>query len=169
MIKIRIALPNDAKKIAEINIKTWRICYKGMLPEELLKNRDITEERILRIHQEIQSCDKIYIVAEINGEVVGYCYGGNKRDNDYPFKYEIFAIYVLSEFQNQGVGKALFDEFKKIINNTSFYLYALKQNIKAHNFYQKQGGKEQPKYERVIQTKEGIKIEEVLYSFNYTA
>lgn len=166
MLKVRKATPNDAPIIAKINVDTWKVCYKGMLPDDFLKNRNLTEDRVLAIQNKIKSEEAIYFVAEYNNEVIGFCCGGDKRDKDYPFKYEIVAIYVLPSMQNKGAGKALLNEFKKAINNEPFYLYALNENLKAHKFYQKNGGKELPKYKKILQ-RDDFNIEEVLFAFNY--
>lgn len=166
MLKVRKATPNDAKIIAKINVDTWKVCYKGMLPDDFLKNRNLTDDRIIAVENKIKQKDTIYFVAEYNNEVIGFCHGGDKRDKDYPFKYELVAIYVLPSMQNKGAGKALLNEFKKAINNEPFYLYALKQNLKAHKFYQKNGGKELPVYKKILPQKDFI-VEEVLFAFNY--
>ncbi len=166
MIKVRIAIPNDAPIISKINVETWKVCYKGMLPDDFLNNRNLTDDRILATQNKIKANDTIYLVAELNDEVIGFCCGGKARDENYPFKYELVAIYVYPLRQNKGAGKALLNEFKKAINNEPFYLYALKQNINAHNFYQKNGGKELPEYKKILPQKDFI-VEEVLFAFNY--
>ena len=165
MIKVRRANIDDAYKIAQINVNTWNEAYKGLLPDSLLKKRTVSEERVLGIVNKITEPDFIFLVSEYNNEVVGFCCGGLARDENYPFKYELRALYVLPQFQTKGIGKALINEFKKKINNNPFYLYALKSNINAHNFYKKMGGTELAQYEKLI-SKDDLKIEEVLFAFN---
>ena len=166
MLKVRKATPNDALIIAKINVDTWKVCYKGMLPDDFLEKWNLTDDRIIAVENKIKQKDTIYFVAEIECKVIGFCCGGKARDENYPFKYELVAIYVLPSMQNKGAGKALLNEFKKAINNEPFYLYALKQNFKAHEFYQKNGGKKLPEYEKILQ-RDDFNIEEVLFAFNY--
>ena len=166
MIKIRKATCEDADKIAYINVTTWKDCYKGLISDALLSKRIVSNERVLGIQNSINAKDTIYWVAELNKEIVGFCCAGQARDENYPFKYEVHSIYVLPSAQNKGIGTALLNEFRKEINNEPFYLYALKQNVKAHVFYEKNGGKMLPEYEKKVVTKDGFELEEVLFAFN---
>ena len=45
MLKIRKASISDAKDIAEINIITWKISYKGLFTNEFLASRNINEKK----------------------------------------------------------------------------------------------------------------------------
>lgn len=163
MIKIRRAVPNDAKAITTINVTTWKQAYKGLLPDNILAKRNVTEERIEKIKQAIKDKDKIYLVGEYDNNVVGFLIGGKPRD-DFPFEYEIISFYVLPQYQKQGIGHALFNEFKKTINNSTFYLYVLEKNIRGISFYEKNGGKFEPAYTKPIPL-ENVDKKELLYSF----
>ena len=88
---------------------------------------------------------------------------GKKRDKiDIP--YEIYAIYVSPQYQRLGIGQALINEYKKLINNQPFYLYMLKGNAPASAFYKQMGGKENVHYNKKISVNEYI-IEEEIYIF----
>ena len=43
---IRSATPTDAYSIMEMKIRTWQDAYKGLLPDDFLKNRTITQKNI---------------------------------------------------------------------------------------------------------------------------
>ncbi|HSQ97379.1 MAG TPA: hypothetical protein VLL98_01525 [Rickettsiales bacterium] len=43
---IRLAKLEEARRIAEINIETWKTSYRGCIPDEVLDTRTITEDTI---------------------------------------------------------------------------------------------------------------------------
>ena len=162
---IRKATKQDASVIAEINVKTWKVAYKGLLSDEILDKRCVTEEKVEYLKDAIGSKGKICFVAEDNGEVIGYLDGGNSRYDDVPVEYEVYGFYVLPTMQRKGVGKALLDAFKQEVNNEPFYLYALKDNQKARAFYIKNGGDELPEFEKKLPEKYNSALES-LFMFN---
>lgn len=136
---IRNVETNDAEKIAQIKIETWRKTYLNIFPDELLKN--------LELNSEIQKCldnikNRNVIVYEKNGEVIAYCYYGKRNDTNYKeYGGEVFALYVKNDCQEHGVGtkllnfaiKDLFTKYKKVL------LWCAKENTRAISFYKKNG------------------------------
>lgn len=162
MSNIRKANADDALIITEISVDTWKKAYEGLLPPELLANRNVDEKRINSWKENIANSDYTVLVYE-DKKVCGYLWGGKKRDKiDVP--YEIYAIYVSPEYQRSGIGQALIAEYKKMINYKPFYLYMLKGNGSASAFYQKMGGKENTHYNRKLSVGE-YSIEEEIYIF----
>lgn len=162
MNNIRKATINDASIIAEISINSWKSAYKGLLPPKLLLNRKADKKRITAWKDNIANSDYTVLVYEQN-KVCGYLWAGKKRDKiDIP--YEIYAIYVSPQYQRLGIGQALINEYKKLINNQPFYLYMLKGNVPASAFYKKMGGKENVYYNKKISVNE-YTIEEEIYIF----
>ena len=164
MITIRKSSEKDAKRMVEINVETWKVAYKGLLPDEYLKNRNVTQNRVTGLANRLKEEGVISFVAEVNGEVVGFCNGGNSIEQDIPFEYELYAIYVSPSHQHKGIGQALFDAFKQYTQTSPFYLYALKDNNSAISFYLKNGGLEIPEYEKPIPV-ENISATEILFAF----
>ncbi len=163
-VKVRTAVVKDAHRMVEINVQTWKTAYAGLLPDEFLQKRKVTEERIQKLAEQIAQGQYIILAAEVDNSVVGYLCGGMARDKNYPYAYELSAFYVLKEYQHCGVGQMLFDEFKARINSQSFYAYMLKGNNLALRFYQKNGGVEMPQYQRPLPTEEFVG-EEILLAF----
>ena len=137
MLKIRYAVLSDAEDIAVINVTTWKIAYKGLIPDEFLANRNLNDKRIENIKKQIKNQYNICLVAEQNNKITGYCIGGLPRQYNDVFQFELRAFYVLPEYQRTGIGKAIFDKFKEIVAGKPFYLYALSANHKAIDFYTK--------------------------------
>lgn len=135
------------------------------MPDDFLQQRNITEKRIQGTINSINSSDSIWLIAEQNNQVIGFCCGGKARDENFPAEYELCAIYVMQSKQNKGAGQKLLNEFKTKIDNQPFYLYALKGNNKAINFYIKNGGIELPEYEKDLPI-ESINAKEILFYFD---
>jgi ribosomal-protein-alanine N-acetyltransferase len=73
-----------------------------------------------------------YFVCEIDGEVIGYI---NCWITDIT---EILNFCVLDKYQNQGIGKLLFDEVLKVSEGI-ISLEVRVSNLKAISFYEKRG------------------------------
>ncbi len=103
---------------------------------------------------------EVFIVAESNNEIVGFCryddklVSGNLKGCD----CELKALYVKSNLKRQGIGKLLFNYAKNDLKSrgkTKMILWCLKENYPSRIFYEKMGGK-------LIQEK-GIKFGDKTY------
>ena len=162
---IRKAQIKDTFHIAQINITTWKQAYASLLPSNFLKNRNLTDERIQKLEQQIKARQHIMLVAENQDQVIGYLIGGPARDKDFPFNYELYAFYVLPQYQHQHIGQALFDAFNHQIKHQPFYAYMLKGNAPAQKFYLRNRGIELSSYERPLPDPK-LNTTEVLFAFN---
>ncbi|MBN2789199.1 MAG: GNAT family N-acetyltransferase [Candidatus Delongbacteria bacterium] len=143
-MKIRKANKSDIEGIAKVHFTTMMSTYKGLMPDEFLSARTL-EERIDKWNETFESDYEILLVAESEGNIVGFC-GGAK--NDLPdlkdkYKYELKKIYVLKEYQDHGTGKFLINEFVKKVREhgyNSMFLWVLASNP-YRRFYDKLGGK----------------------------
>ena len=159
---VRKASFDDARKIAEINAAVWQTAYKNLLPAEVLNTRKADEKRIDDWQQRTDN-GKYTILVYDDGEVSGYLWAGPARD-DIGIVYEIYALYVKSDRQRQGIGRAMLTAYRKQINYAPHYLYMLKGNHPAARFYESMGGKNFPEYNRRKEYS-GYDISEVIYVF----
>jgi len=103
---VRRARVEDADSIERVRTDTWRDAYRGLMPDSLLERLgyDSTRRRALMValppHQFV-------LVAESEGAVVGFCLGGRSRATDDPFRGEVYAIYVLPEYQGLKAGDVI--------------------------------------------------------------
>lgn len=139
---IRRMTVDDAEAVTDVLIDTWKTAYRGIVRDDVLDHQD-REMLIGRRRKQY----KDYIVAEVNGRVVGYCWYVN--DNSFSKELsdidcEIVAIYVLPEMARQGVGRKMFsyavDDLKKQ-NREKMVIWCLKENYSGRAFYEKMGGK----------------------------
>lgn len=151
MINIRYAGIEDIEGMIDVNIKTWRTTYSGIINEDFLLEREKDREnRIIRSRNNfgrlmtdgriIYNC-----VAVDNGNIIGIInYGKCREEDEFDLtnSAEIYAIYVLKEYQKEGIGKKLMnfavkDLIKENYNNV--LIWALKDNPSVE-FYKRIGG-----------------------------
>lgn len=143
-MKIRRAMPDDAKGVKSAHYHAYQVNYKGYLPDDYLRNMPFDESIITRTANYIKEHE--YYVAEKDGHIAGFtCLA-------YPEKQvvEIEALYVHPDFQKQGVGTALMNEvcsLKKTEGYTKLVLWTIKDGPSL-GFYQKQGMKESDSVEK---------------------
>ena len=139
MFRIRIASDEDASSIARIHVESWCSTYRGIVPDALLAGLNV-EERATR-WRELLDFDVRILVAEQNGEVVGFASGGRIREPLRQYDAELFAIYLLQAAQRNGLGTALLIELGKCLDRDGFQSMAawvLDAN-KSTGFYERSG------------------------------
>src|SRR4051794_40050923 len=137
---IRRAAPDDANAIAEIHVASWRGAYQGLLPQAMLDNQSV-ERRAEHWRQQVVHPGQITLVADSDGQVVGFAASGPSRDDDAADAAELYAIYVTPDAWSTGAGHALHDatiallapEFDEVV------LWVLAGNARARTFYERHG------------------------------
>jgi RimJ/RimL family protein N-acetyltransferase len=163
VFKIRYADISDAKTLGEIHSKSWKVAYKGIVPNEILDN--ITVEKRQKYFEKAltDGWEEDAIIFKDN-EAVGLICIGKCRDTDQPDTCgEILGIYLLAEYWNIGIGSELINwglnELKKR-NYNKVTLWVLEENINARRFYEKIGFKHDG-------TVKEISIGKKLYEYRY--
>ncbi len=155
-VKIRKAVVTDTKEIVTINIKTWKIAYKGVIPQAHLDSLSINDKipRWAETINNLKENRKEIFVAEISNlkgkELVGFSLGGPSHFEDFKIDGDLHAIYVLPKYWRQGIGTLLFNSIIKYFLNMKYktmIIWALKDNS-ACNFYKKLGGI--PKFHKTL-------------------
>lgn len=107
-ITIREANVEDAKKL--LDIYSYYVENTAITFEHEAPSLEEFEERIRDT-----LCNYPYLVAEAEGETVGYAYAGRFRTRAaYAWSAET-SIYVDKEFHRAGVGRMLYAELEKIL------------------------------------------------------
>lgn len=142
MVNIRKANPEDALAISIVNVYTWKTQYSGLIPEEVIDDRVASVEQMAQKNKNRIIEDRNYIVAEIDGTVVGFTRYAKSTYKDYENAGEIYALYLLKGFNGKGLGRKLFeaarDELKKSGYN-QMIIKCLKGNPTL-DFYKYMGG-----------------------------
>ncbi len=82
------------------------------------------------------------LVAEASAVIVGFTAGGGERDGRYGIDGEVYAVYVLEDHQNRGIGQKLMQRAsEKLVEMglSSMLVWVLEQNA-YKRFYEKHGG-----------------------------
>ncbi len=141
-IVYRRANIKDALAVAKVHVESWRKSFAGIVPQEFLDNLSI-EKREKVFRQRLGEVNyKMFVAETFRDGVVGFTDFGKSREDDSPFKGELYAIYLLPEWQRKGIGENLFRLCQKELiadKINSMYLEALKVSP-YKPFYKKMGG-----------------------------
>jgi len=141
---VRKANADDAYWIAYVNAQTRYSTYKWLIPEKILETRTNSIQERTEKTREFIANGKNYLVIENNEthEIVWMSIYWPSRNENYPNSGEIYAIYILKEYQKIWLGKKLFiawiNELIKLWYN-DMIINVLKWN-NAIDFYKKYGG-----------------------------
>ncbi len=143
---IRLARPEDAAGIARVHVDSWRSTYKDMISDELLAN--LSYERRAQGWKEILKNSHnngfVYVAENEPGEIVGFVSAGPGQAGEPEFKGEVYAIYLLQQFQGKGLGRMLMEAAIKELQSrgvSSMLLWVLKDNLPSCRFYEALGGR----------------------------
>lgn len=162
---IRKAKSSDAREVIEINIKTWNTTYKGIIPDYVLKQREmLKEESIKKCEKTVELRDNVLVI-EYDNKMVGVVSYGKAKLTDKEDYGEIYSLYVLNEYHGKNIGKSLFLAAREELVKKGYpklILSCIKANP-SNGFYKKMGGK----VERVIISNiGGAEIEENVIVFD---
>jgi ribosomal protein S18 acetylase RimI-like enzyme len=141
-MEIRQATAGDARAIAEVHVASSRKAYRGILDESLLERFSI-ERRTEQFEQAIGESTEEIIVAEDDGQIVGFATFGQSRDEGAADDMgELWCIYVAPEFWGRGAGTALVNRVETLLREREcrrMTLWVLEVSDNARGFYQKRG------------------------------
>jgi GNAT superfamily N-acetyltransferase len=145
---IRDATVEDALAISSLRVETWRSAYRGLIAGELLDALDAEKEAARRrarwdeMHVDPRGCE---MVAEIDGDVVGWAACGSSHDRDLPRNGQVYAMYARQVQWSRGVGHALMLRAEDRLRRAGFrhaHLWVLDRNERAAAFYERHGWRE---------------------------
>ena len=142
-MQIRPASVADAQRIAEIHVASWRVAYRGQMPDVVLDNLD-AEKRATFWSDHMNRQPTGTFVAELEGKIIGFCDLIPSRDQDSNPQVigEIAAIYVHPDNWRSGAGRALCLHALEAARHQHFIavtLWVLASNVAARIFYQTMG------------------------------
>jgi GNAT superfamily N-acetyltransferase len=125
-----------------VHVDSWRTTYTGLVPEEVLAN--LSYERRARGWADalIATEEVIFVAEDDSGQIVGFASGGPERSGDKGFDGELYAIYLLEDYQKLGIGSELTLAVAKRLAELgvrSLFVWVLAGNP-AKAFYERIGG-----------------------------
>jgi GNAT superfamily N-acetyltransferase len=163
-MRVRHATPDDAAAIERIRVDTWRATYRGLMPDVLMDRLEPVPDRRLRT-MSMMPPDQFALVAEDDGTVIGYCFGGRGRSDTERYPGEVYAIYVWPLFQGRGAGRAMLTTAtEELVRRgwNAMLIWVLRENAPARGFYERMGGSFFRDEEREI---DGVRITESGYGW----
>ena len=141
--KIRLAKTNDCYNLTRLKRKVWETTYRGIYPDKKFNNYNFTEQE--EFFNKVVSNPNINLyVVEVENDVIGYMSCGQPMREFKHYKQEIGLLYLLKEYQRNGIGKKLFMiayEDIKSKGHKEFFISCNKYNLEAQKFYEAMGGK----------------------------
>jgi ribosomal protein S18 acetylase RimI-like enzyme len=145
-LKIAEAGVSQVAHIASIGKKSFRHAFGHLFlnRDELLGYLEFTYDPV-KLMNSVKKANNIYLLAYAGGIPAGFAKLKNHSLNEFiesPVQMELQKIYVLPEYQGAGVGDALMQEIKNIVNGIHpdhLWLDTHVSNEKAIRFYSKHG------------------------------
>ncbi|TWT08917.1 GNAT family N-acetyltransferase [Planomicrobium sp. CPCC 101079] len=142
-MKIRRAVISDAKGIAKVHVDSWKTTYAQILPASYLTSLSYEQRELLWLNN--MESSEVFVAEGKDGEIVGFSTGGPERSGNYPKHIgELYAIYILEEYQRRGLGKALVQPVIEQLqqqNIDGMVVLGLEDNS-SRSFYEALGAKE---------------------------
>lgn len=129
-VEIRTATVADALAVEAVRVASWKVSYRGVVPDAYLAAMVVDEGRRVSI---ISQGLTTTLLALHEGAAVGMAAFGPSRDDDVQ-GLELYALYVLPSAWRAGVGTALLEACGDIRS-----LWVLKGNQRARAFYARHG------------------------------
>lgn len=102
---------DDAPALAKIQVDSYQISYKGLLPDTILNDFSYEEQTQDWVDWLTENPDEYMVVVVVDDTTIGYA-RGRKLVNK-PSDCEIAAAHVLKAYQGRGCGKALIHAIAK--------------------------------------------------------
>lgn len=136
----RVPGPNDAARIADLHVSTWREAYAHLLPDDYFSEAYIEGRRRMWSHVLERPGDDVTVkIAEIHEVIIGFAWVGPSvgvEGEDPPRDRQLYAIYVSAAHHGTGAGQALLDE---TLGDGPAILWVAKENPRATAFYLRNG------------------------------
>lgn len=152
MYKIRKKELADCKDTTYVVVKAWNDTYRGIVSEKFLSNLWETKEEIIKREEKNFTDYKEKYILEVDNKVVGFITFGPSRLEEYQNYGEIYAFYILKEYQNQGYGRKLLKKSFDILRKQGYskiIIGCLEKN-NSTKFYEHLGGILKKKVKRKI-------------------
>ncbi|MBE3574456.1 MAG: GNAT family N-acetyltransferase [Firmicutes bacterium] len=150
---IRSATLSDAPGMARVHVDSWRTTYAGIVADEFLARLSYarSEEMFRRFLApgSPEGAGQCTFVATARdgqpevGQIVGFAHGGPARTEIPGYSGELYAIYILREFQRRGIGRRLVRAVAESLARSgrdSMYVWVLAANP-SRRFYEALGGR----------------------------
>lgn len=147
-MRIRPGTTDDIEEISRVYVRAWRETYQGFAPDPFVNGMTAgAAAQIFRDSLQTDTHSYFFHVAEApQRRLVGFADGGKERSHPESGLGELYAIYILKEFQKQGTGRKLFEAAVESLLQSgmnSMIVWVL-EGSPYRKFYESMDGKLQP-------------------------
>jgi ribosomal protein S18 acetylase RimI-like enzyme len=142
-MNIRKAVLSDATGIAKVHVDSWRSTYKNIIPDSFLRNLSYEKRTELWQRNITREGNYVFVAENEHGEIVGFADCGKREYNPIENSGDLTSIYILEEYQGQGIGKQLLRELFQTFNELGYnkvFVEVLEDN-KTRYFYEYYGAR----------------------------
>jgi GNAT superfamily N-acetyltransferase len=109
-LRIRLGTTTDIEEVSRVYAQAWRETYQDVASPAFVQGMKAgNAAQIFRDSLQPNEFSYFFHVAETpEGRIVGFADGGKERSHPESGLGELYAIYILKEFQKQGTGHQLF-------------------------------------------------------------
>ena len=130
------AAKEDVPEIIALRHQIWGTTYRGIYPDDMIDNFECAchqEKELLRNKEPAYTLT----LPQKHQQNIGYL-TISRTDG-----IVLQSLYILSEYQRQGIGRAAFDFIRAYCREhgaKSFTCHCVPENLNARAFYEKMGG-----------------------------
>jgi GNAT superfamily N-acetyltransferase len=164
-ITFRRATVADSLAVAQVHVQSWRESFRGIVPQSFLDAMSLEKRRQAFRTGFAADFYRMFLAETAKTGVIGFADFGKARETERAYETELYAIYLLRDFQRQGIGGKLFAlGVESLVADGMNSMYLLTLELSPYkSFYEKMGG-------RVVDRKaieiEGVKYTELIYGWN---
>lgn len=126
--------------VARIHVRSWRVAYAGLLPQEYLAQMRPEDRAEKYDFAAADPGSPKTILATEGDTILGFATTAPSRDSDLASHGELYALYVDPDHWGRGVGGMLLTEAQRGLLDQGFtgaLLWMLAGNHRADRFYRR--------------------------------
>jgi GNAT superfamily N-acetyltransferase len=140
---LRPAAAVDAPAIARVRIDSWRMTYRGLIPDAYLDGmqQDASTALWERVLSAAPNATSVFVLANAD-EVVGFAAGNMLKEPKHGKNAELSAIYLRRDYQRAGLGHRLVGAVataQRAHGATGLIVWVIAGNKGARAFYEQLG------------------------------
>jgi ribosomal protein S18 acetylase RimI-like enzyme len=147
----------DCPGVAYVHVRAWRESFAEIVPQAFLDKMSVEKRALAFAKRFSDESYRMYVAEVPERGIVGFVDFGEPRESIDAYETELYAIYILPEFQRRGVGRRLFDlGVEALVRDGKSSMYLLALEVSPYkSFYEKMGGQ--------VVGKERVEIEGVMF------
>jgi ribosomal protein S18 acetylase RimI-like enzyme len=144
-LRIKVACSKDTAALSKLGKTTFKETYAAYNHQENFQKYLKASFSKASTTTQLEDDGNFFLLAQLDKEYIGYA---KLRENNKPFHdksvnaVELERVYVLKEYQGEGVGKNLLEKclaFARLRKYPVMWLGVWEKNLSALKFYQRQG------------------------------